>query len=62
MQSSWPGYADTGRQIVTQTSESGDMVSFTLLSDNPDGTVQTYQGMDTVANGSIVGANITQTS
>ena len=56
------GYADTGRQIVTQTSESGDMVSFTLQSDNPDGTVQTYQGTDTVTNGNIVAANIAQTS
>jgi hypothetical protein len=56
------GYADTGRQVVKRTSESGDMVSFTLQSDNPDGTVQTYQGTDTVTNGNIVAANITQTS
>ena len=56
------GYADTGRQKVTRTSESGDMVSFTLQSDNPDGTVQTYQGTDTVTNGNIVAANIVQTS
>lgn len=56
------GYADTGRQVVKRTSESGDMVSFTLQSDNPDGTVQTYQGTDTVTNGKIVAANITQIS
>ena len=56
------GYADTGRQIVTRTSESGDTVSFTLESDNPDGTVQTYQGTDTVTDGNIVAANVTQSS
>ncbi len=56
------GYADTGRQVVKRTNDSGDMVSFTLQSDNPDGTVQTYQGTDTVTNGNIVAANITQTS
>ena len=38
------------------------MVSFTLQSDNLDGTVQTYQGTDTVTNGNIVAANIVQTS
>lgn len=56
------GYADTGRQKVTRTGESGDTVNFTLRSDNPDGTVQTFQGTDTVTGGKIVAANITQTS
>jgi hypothetical protein len=56
------GYADTGQQTVTKISQSGDQVSFTLRSDNPDGTVQTYQGTDTVTGGKIVAAHIVQTS
>jgi hypothetical protein len=56
------GYTDTGKQTVTKISESGDQVSFTLQSDNPDGTVQTYQGTDTVTNDKIVAAHIVQTS
>jgi hypothetical protein len=56
------GYTDTGKQTVTKISQSGDQVSFTLQSDNPDGTVQTYQGTDTVTNGKIVAAHIVQTS
>lgn len=56
------GYADTGRQIVTEISRSGDTVSFTLKSVNPDGTIQTYRGTDTVRGGQIVAASITQTS
>ena len=56
------GYADTGRQVVTKTSQSGNQVSFTLKSENPDGTVQTYQGTDTVTGGKIVAANVIQTS
>ena len=55
------GYADTGRQTVTKIGQSGDQVSFTLRSDNPDGTVQTYQGTETVTNGKIVSANVVQT-
>jgi hypothetical protein len=56
------GYADTGRQTATKISESGDQVTFTLRSDNPDGTVQTYQGTDTVTGGRIVAASVVQTS
>jgi hypothetical protein len=56
------GYTDTGKQTVTKISQSGDQVSFTLQSDNPDGTAQTYQGTDTVTNGKIVAAHIVQTS
>jgi hypothetical protein len=56
------GYTDTGHQSLTKTSESGVQVSFTLRSDNPDGTVQTYQGTDTVTGGTIVAAKIVQTS
>lgn len=55
------GYADTGTQTVTEVSESGDQVSFTLTSNNPDGTVQTYSGTDTVQNGRIVAASVVQT-
>ena len=55
------GYADTGTQTVTETSASGDQVSFTLTSDNPDGTVQTYAGTDTVTGGRIIHASVTQT-
>ena len=56
------GYSGTGTQTVTKTSQSGDQVSFTLESDNPNGTIQTYQGTDTVTNGKIVAAHIVQTS
>ena len=55
------GYADTGTQTVTETGASGDRVSFTLTSDNPDGTVQTYAGTDTVTGGRIVATSVTQT-
>jgi hypothetical protein len=55
------GYADTGAQTVTKISKSGDQVSFNLTSNNPDGTVQTYTGTDTVQNGRIVAASIIQT-
>jgi hypothetical protein len=56
------GYARTGRQTVRKISESGDHVSFTLRSDNPDGTVQAYQGTATVTAGKIVTTNVAQTS
>ncbi len=55
------GYANTGRQTVRKISQSGDQVSFTLRSDNPDGTVQTYQGTATVTAGKIVTTNVVQT-
>ena len=55
------GYANTGGQTVTKISQSGDQVSFTLRSDNPDGTVQTYQGTATVTGGKIVTTNVVQT-
>jgi hypothetical protein len=35
-------------------------VSFTLRSDNPDGTVQTYQGTDALTGGKIVASNVVQ--
>jgi hypothetical protein len=55
------GYADTGTQAVTEISASGDQVSFTLTSDNPNGTVQTYAGTDTVTGGRIIHVSVTQT-
>jgi hypothetical protein len=55
------GYANTGRQTVTKTSQSGGQVSFTLRSDNPDGTVQTYQGTATVTGGKIATSTVVQT-
>lgn len=55
------GYADTGTQTVTEVSQSGDHVSFNLVSDNPDGSVQTYSGTDTVLNGRITASSVTQT-
>jgi hypothetical protein len=55
------GYANTGRQTVRKISQSGDQVSFTLRSDNPDGTVQTYQGTATVTGGKIAATNVVQT-
>ena len=55
------GYSGTGQQAVTEISESGNQVSFTLRSDNPDGTVQTYQGTDTVTGGRITAAKVVQT-
>jgi hypothetical protein len=55
------GYANTGRQTVTKTSQSSGQVSFTLRSDNPDGTVQTYQGTATVTGGKIMASNVVQT-
>jgi hypothetical protein len=55
------GYAGTGRQIARKVSVSGDQVSFTLRSDNPDGTVQLFWGTDTVTSGKIVAAHVVQT-
>jgi hypothetical protein len=55
------GYAHTGRQIVRKLSQSGDQVNFTLRSENPDGTVQTYRVTDTVIGGKIVHFKVVQT-
>ena len=55
------GYARTGRQIVRKLSQSGDQVYFTLRSENPDGTVQTYRITDTVIGGKIVPVKVVQT-
>jgi len=59
---SWvTGYADTGRQTVRKISVSGDQISFTLRSNNLDGTVQTFTGTDTVTGGKIVAATVVPT-
>jgi hypothetical protein len=55
------GYACTGGQDLTELSESGDQVSFDLAAtNNCTGTVQYYTGTDTVVNGKIVAANVTE--
>jgi hypothetical protein len=55
------GFACTGGQQLTEVSESGDQVSFNLAAtDSCNGQVQQYSGTDTVVNGMIVGANVTQ--
>jgi hypothetical protein len=56
------GYACTGGQLVSENWESGDRVNFDLAAvDSCTGVTQYYTGTDTVENGTIVGADITQT-
>jgi hypothetical protein len=56
------GYSCTGGQDVSQNWESGDQVNFDLAAtDSCTGEIQYYTGTDTVENGTIVGAQITQT-
>ncbi|MGH3301557.1 MAG: hypothetical protein ACRDOK_07715 [Streptosporangiaceae bacterium] len=56
------GYACTGSQQLTELGTSGDQVSFDLAATNTcTGQVQTYTGTDTVQNGQIVAADVTQT-
>jgi hypothetical protein len=54
------GYTGTGSQSVTENAESGDQVNYYLESDNPDGTVQYYQGTATIYGGLIQASNVTQ--
>jgi hypothetical protein len=57
------GFACTGSQDLSRNWESGDEVNFDLAATNDcTGAVQTFTGTDTVANGKIVAANVTQTS
>jgi len=57
------GYACTGDETVSENWESGDQVNFDLSAyDNCTGKRQTYTGTDTVQDGLIAGASITQTS
>lgn len=55
------GFACTGTQQLTELGESGGQVQFDLTAtDDCTGTVQQYTGTDTVANGRIVAADVTQ--
>jgi hypothetical protein len=56
------GYACTGAQTLSEVGESGDQVTFNLTANNScNGQVQHFSGTDTVQNGKIVNANVTQT-
>jgi hypothetical protein len=57
------GFACTGSQQVTEVATSGDQVTFNLTAiDTCTGQTQTFSGTDTVQNGTIVAANVQQTS
>jgi len=57
------GFACTGAQQVTDDGTSGDQVSFSLAAtDTCTGQVHTYAGTDTVQDGKIIAADVTQTS
>jgi hypothetical protein len=56
------GFACTGAQAVSENWDSGDQVNFNLAATNScNGATQYFTGTDTVQNGIIVGANVTQT-
>jgi hypothetical protein len=56
------GYACTGGQTVSENWQSGDEVNFDLTAtDSCNGTTQYYAGTDTVENGTIVAADLTET-
>jgi hypothetical protein len=55
------GFSCTGSQAVSENWESGDEVNFDLAAtDNCSGAVQDFTGTDTVQNGKIVAADISQ--
>jgi curli biogenesis system outer membrane secretion channel CsgG len=57
------GFACTGSQQLTEQGESGDQVTFSLAAtDNCTGAVQNFNGTDTVVNGRIVSADVSQAS
>jgi hypothetical protein len=57
------GYDCTGSQDLTENSDSGDTVTFTLSATNTcDNAQQVYSGTATVAGGLITSDTITQTS
>ena len=57
------GFACTGAQQLTDNGTSGNQVSFSLTAaDTCTGQVHTYAGTDTVQNGKIVAADVSQTS
>jgi hypothetical protein len=56
------GFACTGAQTLSENWESGDNVNFDLAATNDcTGAVDDFTGTDTVENGKIVAANVTQT-
>jgi len=56
------GFSCTGSQDLSENWESGDEVSFDLAAaDACTGAEQDFSGTDTVADGKIVAASITQT-
>jgi hypothetical protein len=57
------GFSCTGSQDLSENWQSGDEVNFDLAAtDNCTGAVQDFSGTDTVVNGQIVAADITQDS
>jgi curli biogenesis system outer membrane secretion channel CsgG len=55
------GFACTGSQEVSEVSATGDQVTFDLTADDAcNGQVQHFSGTDTVQDGKIVAADITQ--
>jgi hypothetical protein len=57
------GFACTGSQILSENWESGDEVNFDLAAtDDCTGVVQDFSGTDTVEDGQIVAADISQDS
>jgi hypothetical protein len=57
------GFACTGSQVLSENWESGDEVNFALAAtDDCTGVVQDFSGTDTVENGQIVAADISQDS
>jgi hypothetical protein len=56
------GFACTGAQGLSKNWESGDEVNFDLAATNDcTGAVQDFTGIDTVVDGKIVAANVSQT-
>jgi hypothetical protein len=55
------GFTCTGSQELSEISETGDQVTFSLAAtDSCNGQVQHFTGTDTVQNGKIVAANVNQ--
>ena len=61
--SAWgrPGYATTASVSASTVQDNDGTVSVNITAKQTDGSVKTYAGTDTVANGVIVAAHITQT-
>jgi transcriptional regulator with XRE-family HTH domain len=55
------GFGTTARDTLTIVSVSGDVVTARIAAHETDGTVGTYQGTYTVANGVITGFDVLQT-